>query len=730
MKKQDLTSEGLSIEALKLLGRAVDQSISPFILFDVSAGNVIYRNEAMRNVSPKLVDKLDNGLTLSDAIMLDFQRSFPNIPEHVLKEKHAATMAAFSEDFRTDAVGENGRWYSMTTTPIKDYSSDASPVAGMAIDITLLKEKQVELKKARKDAERANLAKSEFLANMSHEIRTPMNGILGMAGLLSQSKLNDRNRQFVDIIERSGDALLTLINDILDFSKIEAGQIELENNPFNLRDCIEDIVALLSTAAMEIGIDLIVRISPDVHTTYIGDVGRVRQILTNLVGNAIKFTQKGHVLIDVRSQIKAKDDGTEIARLAISVQDTGIGIPEDKLAHVFDKFSQVDASTTREYGGTGLGLSIAVHLSELMDGEVTVESVEGQGSNFTVNITLPVHYGEAETQSTLEDSRSLVGKILIIDDNPINNSVIEAQLKSPHCQCVSVTSAKKAISVLKLAKQRGITMDLILLDYQMPVHTGGDFVHFIKKQADFCDIPIIILTSVDKSTIEKEMFSAGVEAILTKPARQVELLATIKRTLYQPEKTPLTLNSNDSTSAHAVQSKSEKPAAKDRSESRATPESTETHTPNIHSKEIKNRQLDLLIAEDNEVNQMYIGFILADTGLSYKIVDNGQLAIDAWQVEKPRAILMDISMPVMNGFIATKNIREIEAKSGLKRTPIIAVTAHAMVEDTEKCLNADMDDYISKPVGIMVLIEKLEQWTGLEIKKNYLANTSNQAKSA
>lgn len=476
----------------------------------------------MREAWPILVSQLDLGKTLEQAVAFQIHQFSPDLPKKIFDKQLKIAMSSFNNESYTEMYADNKRWFSTTHTRIDADKACASPIAGMAIDITELKDHQKELEKARVIADRANLAKSEFLANMSHEIRTPMNGIIGIAGLLAQTEMTEQSQEYIKIIERSGDALLTLINDILDFSKIEAGRIELEETVFNLRDCIEDVTSLLSSRATERGVDLIVRIAPNIPDYYTGDVGRIRQVLTNLVGNALKFTHKGHVLIDVHADALDPNNASGRIDFILRIEDTGIGIPENKLSHIFDKFSQVDSSTTREYGGTGLGLSIAGRLANLMGGDITVESVQSKGSVFTFKLPLKVSKNAAPKPT--KAAHAPRGNVLIIDDNPISNSVIEAQLTSPLCRCLSVTSAAKGVAVLKRASEKNLRIDLIVLDYNMPVHTGGDFLRYVKEVPRFKDIPVILLTSVEKVGLEAEMRALGVSGFLRKPARQKELM--------------------------------------------------------------------------------------------------------------------------------------------------------------------------------------------------------------
>lgn len=408
--------------------------------------------------------------------------------------------------FSEEILLHDDRWIKSSSWPWKDNGRVVT-----FTDITGLKTAQLK-------AEKADKAKSEFLANMSHEIRTPMNGIMGMTQMLAKSKLSARETEFVQIIDRSGQALLTIINDILDFSKIEAGYLELDIAPFLLRESLEDVTALLATAATDTGIDLLLRIAPDVPETYLGDVGRFRQIITNLVGNALKFTHEGHVLIDVTAAVIDKS-----AKLTITISDTGIGIPKDQLSTIFEKFSQADGSTTREYEGTGLGLTIASNLAHLMNGNISVESEVGKGSTFTLNIELGV--AEDIAQPVPQKLPTIYGNILLIDDIAINHDILKQQLNSKTCKCISVNTAKKGLAVLAKAKEKNVDIDLIIVDCQMPEMTGEDFIRIAKTHADYKHIPIILFSSVDDDRLRQGLNKVGLDGYLTKPAMSGEITA-------------------------------------------------------------------------------------------------------------------------------------------------------------------------------------------------------------
>ncbi len=553
-------------------------------------------------------------------------------------------------------------------------------------DITKNYQREIELDNARRAALNADRAKSEFLANMSHEIRTPMNGVMGMAELLGNTELDTKQRMFTDVIVKSGSSLLTIINDILDFSKLDAGQMELGMAPFILSEAIEDVAILVSARVAEKNLELIVRIDPELPGMFVGDVGRIRQIVTNLLSNAVKFTERGHVYVNVSP---CEMCATDKSGIRVAIQDTGIGIDPDSRTHVFEKFSQIDGSATRKNEGTGLGLSICKSLINLMEGNIGVDCKPGEGSNFWFEIALEEHQGAIKkpTPVDLEGSR-----ILVVDDNSINRSILAEQFASWKFDCATAACGEDALNVLGQLSNHGLSVDCMILDYQMPDMNGGDVVRSMKADPDLANIPVLMLTSVE-STDDGETFSSlGIQGFLTKPARSSALFEMLQEILHaKGEPTEC--------DGAAVA----KPVASSLRKSGTVADVA------IEMPSPKTGQLDILVCEDNEVNQMVFTQILEGLGMKFRIANNGKEGVKLHEECNPSVIVMDVSMPLMNGLEATKAIREREVATGA-HTPIIGVTAHALKGDMETCFDAGMDDYLSKPVSPGALGDKLKKW--------------------
>lgn len=564
-------------------------------------------------------------------------------------------------------------------------------------DVTELKVREAELEVLLARSEAADKAKSDFLANMSHEIRTPMNGVLGMAELLSKSNLDSRQKTFVDIVMKSGNALLTIINDILDFSKIDAGQMKLRNAPFDPVEAIEDVATLLSAAAAEKDIELVISGEQAVRHTFLGDAGRFRQIVTNLLGNAIKFTEKGHVHIYLSSEPLAEG----MAMLSVSIADTGVGIAPDMQAQIFEKFSQADTSSTRRHEGTGLGLAITAGLVKLFGGQVQVHSQLGQGSVFTVDLPLKV---VAERRRQQDLPINVQGaSVLVIDDNPVNRQILGEQLTMWGFDGYAVENGLLGLHILDQAYENGLRIDAVVIDYHMPEMNGIDVARAIRNDRRFDNMPLIFLTSMDMTASEELFESLRIQAHLMKPARA----NVLRRAIIDVIRTARLAKERGAALTHAPFVPRSKPVA-----TLANNSGPDAATPS--SAEAPKDEVRILIAEDNEVNQIVFNQILAGSGIPYRIVANGALALDAWRTHKPDLILMDVSMPVMNGHEASRAIRAEEASlGGTSRVPIIGVTAHALESDREACKAAGMDDYLSKPISPEMLMRKIGEWYDL-----------------
>ena len=569
-------------------------------------------------------------------------------------------------EFRNRHKDGSFYWRDTTIIPFADAQGHIETYIAIGYDVTARREENANLARLAQEAQAASLAKAEFLANMSHEIRTPMNAVIGMTELLLDTPLNAAQREFTQTIRTSGDSLLVLINDILDFSKIESGKLDLEHTAFNLRDCIESALDLTAKPATAKGLDLVYWIEDDVPAYILGDITRLRQILGNLIGNAVKFTDRGEILLTV-SALPATEE--QPARLHFAVRDTGIGIPADRMDRLFKAFSQVDASTTRKYGGTGLGLTICTRLVACMQGRIWVESTPGQGSTFQFEIPLSPAAPAAHPQHAAASLATLATRrILLVDDNPTNLRILSLQTQRWGLVPTGVASGAAALQLLA----EGTVFDVAVIDVQMPEMDGYQLAAAIRRNYSASRLPIVALTSLGDEG--KGFVGLDVAQILTKPAKSAVLSQALAN-VFSPE----------APSAPAPI----EPAA-------AAPAET---------RQAERNPLRLLLAEDNPTNQLVAQLLLSRLGYSCTTAGNGIEALDALAREPFDVIFMDMQMPEMDGLTCTRRI--CAEQSVATRPWIIAMTANALEGDRETCLAAGMDDYLAKPISGKALADVL-----------------------
>ena len=652
----DVTERKEAEEDLKKLSRAIMQSTASIVITDTD-GTIEFVNPAFSEIT---------GYTREEALGNNPRVLKSGIHDDAFYQKMWATLTA-GEIWRGEICNKNKYgelyWEHVSISPVQDAEGKVTNYVAVKENITELKKMISELKQAKETAETAAKAKADFLANMSHEIRTPLNAIYGMTSLMLDTPLNDEQQEFIEIIRGGSDTLLKVINDILDYSKIEAGKMELETQPFYVRNCVEEALDLLAEKTADKMLDLVYDIDVNTPPVVIGDITRLRQILVNLLNNAIKFTEAGEVVVNVRSMLVENDQ----YELQFSVRDTGIGIPAHKIDKLFKSFSQVDASTTRKYGGTGLGLAISHQLAENMGGSMWVESEEGVGSIFHFTILVDIDK-EAKPLYVMDDIPELSGKrILIVDDNKTNRLILTKQTETWGMQAIAVESGPKALEMI----EKGEKFDVAILDMQMPDMDGFTLAEKISTNKDYTALPLIILTSIRRD--QTRSGDVKISAFLNKPIKTANLyniLMGIIDIKPSTEKTPKKISELDANLG-------------------------ERHP------------LRILLAEDNVVNQKVALKLLGRLGYRADLAGNGLEVIEALERQTYDVIFMDIQMPEMDGNEATQEVRKRWPKD--RQPHIIAMTAHALEGDREKYLSKEMDDYVSKPVRIEELIKAIEK---------------------
>jgi signal transduction histidine kinase/CheY-like chemotaxis protein len=648
--KSDLTIAHEKVEiAERRLWHSIETIQDGFAFFD-SDSNMIAANHAYLSHFDGL-EELVPGIHYVRILQLLTEEGIVNIGEYDPANWRAMMQQRWNAPSPPPVVL---RLWNDTYIKLLDQRGPAGDIVSLALDITDTVRYEEELTLAREKAEAASRAKSAFLANMSHEIRTPMNGVVGMSELLSDTTLTDEQKLFVNTIKNSAEALLVIINDVLDYSKIEANKLVLHSEPFDLERCIHEVVMLLQPMARDKGIDLLIDYDLFLPTMFEGDAGRVRQVLTNLVGNAVKFTETGHVMVRIVGLQPSDSPNTHIH---VTVEDTGIGIPPDKVDHIFGEFNQVEDEKNRKFEGTGLGLAITQRLIHLMKGQIWVDSEEGVGSSFGFRITLPANEKVTDIAPVLPEQ---LRRVLVVDDLSVNQEVLARQMEILGIETVCCSSGAEALELLDNE------FDVVMTDHNMPSMDGIALAKKIRKRG--CDVPILLFSS-NSTFAEMEKGKKYIQAIMTKPTPRRELFARLRELGAQLGE------GSCSAPLHSSQREPELEPAR----------------PQQH------RKMRVLAAEDNRTNRLVLTKMLKNAVIDLHFAETGREAVQLYTELAPDVVLMDISMPGMDGKEATRAIRKIEKTTGA-HVPIIAMTAHAMDGDGQEILSAGLDHYLTKPL--------------------------------